>query len=52
MAGLHALGVEAVAVVEPDRERVVAELAVERRVEAACDPLAGRTRARGELVAL
>jgi hypothetical protein len=34
MTRLHALGMEAVAVIQPDRERVVAELRVERRVDA------------------
>ena len=34
MTGLHALGVESVTAVQADRERVVAELPVERRVDA------------------
>ena len=39
--GVHALQVEAVAVVEANRERVVAQLSVERVVEAASDALSG-----------
>ena len=39
MARVHALAVEAVAQVEPDRERVVADPLVEPAVDAATDAL-------------
>ena len=47
MPGLHPLGVEAVPLVEPDRERVVADLPVEPRVDARASPLADAARLRG-----
>ena len=52
MAGLHAVGVEAVAPVQPDRERVVAELPVESRVHTPHRPFAEAARARSEVGAL
>ena len=49
VAGLHTVGVEAVAPVQPDRERVVAELPVQRRVHTPQRAFAEASRARREL---
>ena len=37
MAGLHPVGMEAVAIVETDRKRVVAQLPIQRSVDASRD---------------
>ena len=50
MAGLHPLAVEPVAQVEADRERVVADLAVEPAIDAAADALRRGDRDGGEVV--